>query len=251
VSLPLVGRAGEGVPEDRVAGAGAPASFSLMTAMMAVRTTRKILTAAAPIALAVFVFGISFGVLAIAAHLPAWSVVLMSALVFAGSAQFAAIGVVAAGGTVLTAILAGALLNLRFVATGIAVARSLPGGRLLRSLLSQLSIDESYAMSARAGVPGRPDGRTLLVTGALLYSVWVIGTFIGALLGPVLGDPKRLGLDAAFPAGFVALLWPMLSGRHAIRCVMGGVAVALALAPFTPPGVPLAGAAIAGLWLAR
>ena len=212
---------------------------------------REILLAATPIAVAVFVFGVSFGVLAVAAHLPAWSVVLMSVLVFAGSAQFAAIGVIAAGGSVLTAIFAGALLNLRFVATGIAVARSLPGGRLLRSLLAQLSIDESYALSARAGSPGRPDGKTLLVTGALLYVVWVIGTSLGALLGPVLGDPKRLGLDAAFPAGFVALLWPMLSGRHAVRCAVGGVAAALVLAPFTPPGIPLAGAAVVGLWLAR
>ena len=223
----------------------------LMAGMRPNWSMRQILLAAAPIAIAVFVFGASFGVLAVAARLPTWSVVLMSVLVFAGSAQFAALGVIAAGGSVLTAIFAGALLNLRFIATGIAVARSLPGARLLRSLLAQLSIDESYAMSVRAGEPGRPDGRTLLVTGALLYVVWVFGTLIGALLGPVLGDPKRLGLDAAFPAGFVALLWPMLAGRHAVRCAIGGAAVALALAPFTPPGIPLAGAAVVGLWLAR
>ena len=206
---------------------------------------------AAPIALAVFVFGASFGVLAVAARLPGWSVALMSVLVFAGSAQFAALGVIAAGGSVLAAIFAGALLNLRFVATGIAVARSLPGGRFLRSLLAQLSIDESYAMAVRAGGPGPPDGRTLLVTGAFLYSAWVVGTLIGVLFGPVLGDPKRFGLDAAFPAGFVALLWPLLSGRHAVRCAIGGAAVALILAPFTPPGIPLAGAAVVGIWLVR
>ena len=223
----------------------------LMAGMRSNWSMRQILLAAAPIAIAVFVFGASFGVLAVAAHLPTWSVVLMSVLVFAGSAQFAAIGVIAAGGSVLTAIFAGALLNLRFIATGIAVARSLPGGRLRRSLLAQLSIDESYAMSVRAGEPGRPDGQTLVVTGALLYIVWIIGTLVGALLGPVLGDPKRLGLDAAFPAGFVALLWPMLSGRHAVRCAIGGAAAALVLAPFTPPGIPLAGAAVVGLWLAR
>jgi 4-azaleucine resistance transporter AzlC len=222
-----------------------------MSGMRARWSTREILQAAAPIALAVFVFGASFGVLAVAARLPAWSIVLMSALVFAGSAQFAALGVIAAGGSVLTAIFAGALLNLRFIATGIAVARSLPGGRFVRSLLAQLSIDESYALSIRAGAPGRPDGRTLLLTGACLYTVWVAGTLIGALFGPVLGDPKRLGLDAAFPAGFVALLWPLLSGRHAVRCAVGGVLAALVLSPFTPPGIPLAGAAVVGLWLAH
>src|ERR1700737_3147532 len=168
----------------------------LMSGMRAGRSTREILQAAAPIALAVFVFGASFGALAVAAHLPAWPPVLMS-------------------------------------------------------LLAQLSMEESYAMSGRAGAPGRPDGRTLLVTGPCLYAVWVAGTLIGALFGPVLGDPKRFGLDAAFPAGFVALLWPLLSRRHAVRCAIAGAVAALVLAPFTPPGIPLAGAALVGLWLAR
>jgi len=219
--------------------------------MRAPRSVREILLTAAPIALAVFVFAVSFGVLAIAARIPGWAAVLMSALVFAGSAQFAALGVITAGGGVVTAVLTGGLLNLRYIATGIAVARSLPGGRLLRALLGQLVVDESYAMAAGAGEPGRPDRRTLLLTGACLYSVWVAGTLVGTLLGPVLGDPRRLGLDAAFPALFTALLWPMLSARHAVRCAIGGALVAFALAPFTPPGVPLAGAALVGLWLAR
>ena len=219
--------------------------------MRATRSVREILLTAAPIALAVFVLAVSFGVLAITARIPGWAAVLMSALVFAGSAQFAALGVITAGGAVVTAVLTGGLLNLRYVATGIAVARSLPGGPLLRALLGQLVVDESYAMAAAAGAPGRPDRRTLLVTGASLYSVWVLGTLAGTLVGPVLGNPTRLGLDAAFPALFTALLWPMLSARHAVRCAIGGALVALALAPFTPPGVPLAGAAVVGLWLAR
>src|SRR5205809_2419275 len=219
--------------------------------MRAPRSVREILLTAAPIALAVFVFAVSFGVLAITARIPGWAAVLMAALVFAGSAQFAALGVLTAGGGIVTAMLTGGLLNLRYIATGIAVARSLPGGPLRRALLGQLVVDESYAMAAGAGEPGRPDHRTLLVTGASLYAVWVLGTLVGTLLGPVLGDPRRLGLDAAFPALFTALLWPMLSARHAVRCAIGGALVALALAPFTPPGVPLAGAAVVGLWLAR
>ena len=219
--------------------------------MTAVRAQREILAAAVPIAIAVFVFGISFGVLAVAAHLPAWAPVLMSMLVFAGSAQFAALGVIAAGGSVLAAVLAGALLNLRYVATGIASARSLPGGRLLRALLAQLVVDESYVLAVTAGEAGRPDRRTLLITGAFLYTAWVAGTLLGVTVGAVLGDPKRLGLDAAFPALFTALLWPMLRGKHAVRCAVAGALVALALAPFTPLGIPLAGAAAVGLWLAR
>jgi 4-azaleucine resistance transporter AzlC len=222
-----------------------------MAAMRAARSVRQILQTAAPIAIAVFVFGASFGVLAVAAHLPRWAAVLMSVLVFAGSAQFAALGVITAGGSILTAVFAGALLNLRYIATGIAVARSLPGGRLIRTVLAQIVVDENYALAVAAGEPGHPDRATLLAVGTMLYAVWVLGTLIGVLLGPVLGDPTRVGLDAALPALFVALLWRMLSGRHAVRCALAGAAVALLLAPFTPPGVPLAGAAIVGLWLAR
>src|SRR5438132_14067739 len=99
----------------------------------------------------------------------------MSVLVFAGSAQFAALGVVTAGGSVLTAILAGALLNLRYIATGMAVARWLPGGRLRRALLGQIVVDESYALAVAAGEPGRPDRRTLLGGGATTYPVRALG----------------------------------------------------------------------------
>src|SRR5256884_3080319 len=179
--------------------------------MRAPRSVREILLTSAPIALAVFVFAVSFGVLAITARIPGWAAVLMSALVFAGSAQFAALGVLTAGGGIVTAMLTGGLLNLRYIATGIAVARSLPGGPLRRALLGQLVVDESYAMAAGAGEPGRPDRRTLLVTGASLDTVWVLGTLIGTLLRPVLGNPRRLGLDAAHPALFTALPLPLLS----------------------------------------
>ena len=222
-----------------------------MTAMQVAQSPRQILAAAAPIGVAVFVFGVSFGVLAIAAHLPGWSVVLMSVLVFAGSAQFATVGILTTGGGVIAAVLAGALLNLRYIATGIASARSLPGNRWLRALFAQLVVDESYVLAVSAGEAGRPDRRTLLVVGVFLYSAWVVGTLLGVLVGPIAGDPKRLGLDAAFPALFIALLWPLLKGRHAVRCAIGGALAALVLAPLTPPGVPLAGAALVGLWLAH
>ena len=212
---------------------------------------RTLLMRAAPIAIAVGLFGVSFGVLAVAAGLPGWSAILMSALVFAGSAQFAAVGVLSAGGGVLPAVVAGALLNVRYLATGIAVARAFPGGRLKRTLLAQLVVDETYALGVAAGEPGRPDGRAMLAAGALIYVLWVAGSAVGTVLGPVLGDPRRLGIDAAFPALFTALLWSMLRGHHAVRCALAGAAIALLLAPFTPAGVPLAGAALIGLWLSR
>jgi predicted branched-subunit amino acid permease len=152
---------------------------------------------------------------------------------------------------VLPAVLAGALLNIRYVATGIAVARAFPGGRLKRTILGQLVVDETYALGVSAGQAGRPDGRTMIASGSLIYLLWIAGTAIGTVLGPVLGDPRRLGIDAAFPALFTALLWPMLHRHRGIRCAAAGALVALVLAPFTPAGVPLAGAAVVGLWLSR
>lgn len=204
-----------------------------------------------PVVAAVTVFGVSYGVLATAAGLAVWQAVLMSATVFAGSSQFAAVSVLAAGGAPAAAVVSGALLNARYLATGAAAARVLPGGRLRRFLLAQLVVDESYALAVAAGTPTRPERRTLLLSGTGLWVGWVAGSAVGGLLGPVVGEPTTLGLDAAFPALFVALLWPMLERRSAVTAAAVGLAAAAVLLPFTSPGVALAGAAVAGLVVTR
>jgi predicted branched-subunit amino acid permease len=150
---------------------------------------------------ALVVFGVSFGVLATSGGIPGWQAVLMSAIVFAGSAQFAAVAVIASGGTALAAIVSGGLLNTRYIAIGVVAGRVLPGGPVRRALEGQLVIDESFALGvAASGAPDKPDPEATLVSGALLWVSWVSGTALGALLGPVVGDPSRYGLDAAFPA---------------------------------------------------
>lgn len=207
--------------------------------------------AVAPMVAAVGLFGVSFGVLAVAAGFPAWQAVLMSATVFAGSAQFAAVGVVASGGGAAAAVLAGVLLNSRYLPMAAVAARTLPRGRLRRFLAAQLVTDESFSLGVAAGSPERPDGRAVVVAGLALWAAWVVGTLLGALGGSLLGDPARLGLDAAFPAMFVALLWPMLGRSDARRAAAAGAVVALVLTPFVPAGVPLAVAAVVGLALSR
>lgn len=183
-----------------------------------------------PISLAVSVFGVSFGVLARAAGMPGWQAVLMSATVFAGSSQFAAVSVLDGGGGALAAVVSGALLNTRYIATGAAVARALPGGRLRRVLLAQLVVDESFALAVAAGEPGRPDAPTLVRSGALLWCGWVGGTAVGTVVGSVIGDPATLGLDAAFPALFLGLLWPMVRDDRAnVRPAIAGALVGLVL----------------------
>ena len=199
-----------------------------------------------PLAIAALILGATFGVIA-RPVLGGGTAIVMSAVVFAGSAQFAATAVLAAGGDAATAILAGVLLNLRYVPMGIALAPSLPGGALSRAAVGQTMIDASWAM-ANLG-RGRFDTSFMIGATAPSYPCWVLGTVIGVLAGDAIGDPDRLGLDALFPAFFLALLYTgeLRSGRTAWAAAALGAAIALALVDFVQPGVPVIAASLAAL----
>jgi branched chain amino acid efflux pump len=198
-----------------------------------------------PFAPAVMAFGISFGVLARSAEIGPLAAVVMSGTTFAGSAQFAAAGILDTGGAAAAAITAAILLNSRYAAIGISVAPVLGGGLGRRFLLAQLVVDESWAI-AHLG-EGRFDRGRLVGSGLVLYVTWVTSTAVGAFGAEVFGDPEALGLDAAFPALFLALLWPQLRGVRAIVAALLGAAMALILLPLAPPGVPIIAAAAACL----
>ena len=165
---------------------------------------------------------------------------------FAGSAQFAATAVLAAGGGAAAAILAGILLNARYVPMGIALAPSLRGGPLRRAAVGQAMIDASWAMASRGG--GRFDPAFMVGATAPELPGCGSGTAIGVLAGDLIGDPEALGLDALFPAFFLALL-------VRASCAPGpapsrprlGAAIALALAPLVPAGIPVIAACAAAL----
>src|SRR4051794_35190540 len=107
------------------------------------------LRAGMPFAAAGFLLSLSFGVLAREAGFSAAAAIVMSAIVFAGSAQFAAISIVAAGGGLGAAVAAAALMNSRFLPMGIALAPSLPGGPSKRAAQGQAGVDSSWAMAAQ------------------------------------------------------------------------------------------------------
>jgi 4-azaleucine resistance transporter AzlC len=199
-----------------------------------------------PLGVVVLVFGVSFGVLARAAGFGGLPPVVMSATTFAGSAQFAAASILDAGGTVAAAVAAAVLLNARYGPMGFSVAPSLQGGVLSRFLRAQLVVDESWALAARGA--GRFDAAVLVGAGLTLYAAWVGGTIIGVLAGGVLGDPSRFGLDAAFPALFLALLVPQVRRRRAVAAAVTGAAIALALVPLVPAGIPIVAASLGSLW---
>jgi 4-azaleucine resistance transporter AzlC len=188
---------------------------------------------------------VSFGLLARAAGFGPLAAMVMSGTTFAGSAQFAAASILEAGGAVSAAIAAAVLLNARYGPIALSVAPILRGPAWRRFLEAQLVVDESWALAARGD--GRYDRGVLIGAGLTLWVAWVGSTAIGALGGRFLGDPAALGLDAAFPALFLALLWPQLRSSGASAAAGMGALIALALIPITPPGVPIIAAAAACL----
>jgi 4-azaleucine resistance transporter AzlC len=194
-----------------------------------------------PFALASLLLGLSFGVVARPVMGPTAAIV-MSVVVFAGSAQFAALAVLAAGGGAVAAIIAGVLLNLRFVPMGIAIAPSLMHGLLGRAARGQALVDASWALASRG--EGRFDIDFLLGATLVQYPAWVGGTILGALGGTIIGDPKALGLDAIFPAFFLGLLLPELRKPRARVVALLGAALALLLTPLAPAGVPIIAASL-------
>jgi branched chain amino acid efflux pump len=209
------------------------------------RRHRDGVRAAAPLAVAVAAFGVSFGLLARAAGWGWAAPIVMSATTFAGSAQFAAVSVLGAGGTVAAAVVSALLLNARYGPIGVTVAPYLTGPAWSRFLHAQLVVDESWAIAAEGH--GRFNVRMLIGAGLTLYAAWIGGTALGALGGELLGDPATLGLDAAFPALFLALLVPQVRDRRTLAAALLGGAIALALTPVAPAGVPIIAASAACL----
>jgi branched chain amino acid efflux pump len=182
-------------------------------------------------------FGVAYGVLAVTAGMGVLAPIVMSATTFAGASQFAAASVIRDGGSVLAAVGAAVLLNARYLAIGVATAQAFEGSRLRRFFESQLIVDEAWAVSQVGG--GRIDRRLLVGAGLLLYPCWVTGGAIGVFGGDFLGDPKRFGLDAAFPALFLVLLLTLTVNRRTILAALAGGLIALVLLPIAPAGVPV------------
>jgi 4-azaleucine resistance transporter AzlC len=197
-----------------------------------------------PIALGPLLFGISFGLLAKGAGMGSAASIVFSATTFAGSAQFAAVSVLGAGGSVIAAVVAAVFLNARYAPMSFAAAGVFRGRWWRRLLEAQLLVDESWALAGRGG---RFRREVLIGAGLLMYLLWIFGTAVGTFVGDRLGKPSDYGLDAAFAALFLGLAAPTLRGRRArVAAAVGGLIVVVLL-PFAPAGVPLVAASAACL----
>jgi branched chain amino acid efflux pump len=209
---------------------------------------RGVLRDVALVCLADAIVGASFGAITVSGGLPMWVPVTMSVLVFAGGAQFAAAGVVLAGGSPATAVLAGLILNARLLPYGFTVADAAGGRWWTRLAGAQLITDESVAFTARQHEPRRRRA-IFWACGLALFGCWNAAVAAGAAAGTAIRDTGSFGLDAVFPAVLLALVLPTLADRGTRHAALAGAVIAVAATPFLPPGVPVL-LALAGLVLA-
>jgi 4-azaleucine resistance transporter AzlC len=205
---------------------------------------KAVISASLALGVAVGLIAVSYGVLAVANGLSVAQTCAMSVLVFTGASQFAFVGVIATGGSAAAAVGSGLLLAARNGVYGLALAPVLQGPLGRRLLAAQFVIDESTAMATAQ--PDRPSQvRAFWWSGLSIFVCWNLGTVIGALAGGALSDPAALGLDAAFPAGFVVLIGPHLRSRAGRQAAALAAVVVLVTTPFLRPGVPILVAALA------
>lgn len=157
---------------------------------------------------------------------------------FTGASQFALVGVVGAGGGVWAGAITAALLGSRNALYGLRLSSLLDLRAWRRPAASHFVIDETTAMAiARDAAP--LSRYAFWATAFSVFTLWNLGTLIGALATHALPNPRVLGLDAAPPAAFLALLAPRLRAREPFAIALAAGGVSLLLLPFVPAGVPL------------
>lgn len=196
-------------------------------------------------------YGLSFGAISVASGLDVWQTQFLSLAMFTGASQFALVGILGTGGGALVAVVTALLLGARNSLYALSLRSFVTTPRrpsIVRTMgQAQLTIDESTAIAIRYP-EGSPQARhAFWATGIAIYVLWNLGTLIGALGAAALDDPRTLGLDAAVPAGFIALLWPRLRDRSTIALALVSAAVAIALVPVLRPGLPVLSAVLVAL----
>lgn len=198
------------------------------------------------VALATGLYGITAGALAVAAGLSVLQAMALSLLLFSGGSQFAFFGVIGAGGSPVAAVASSTLLGVRNGFYGLQVSQLLGVRRWARPLAAHFTIDESTAVAVTQ-TQTRQQRIGFWVTGVGIFALWNLTTFIGAIAGEAMGDPRTYGLDAAAAAAFVGLLWPRLRGRDPLAVAALAVIITVTTAPFVPAGVPVLAAVLAAL----
>jgi 4-azaleucine resistance transporter AzlC len=206
----------------------------------------------APLWLGVVPFSIAYAVTARSAGLSLLETQALSALVFAGSAQFSAVGLFAAGAAGLEIVLTTLLLNVRHALYGLSLGRELRLTRTERPVVAFFLTDEAFGV-----VAGAKERSFSFVLGAelSLFMMWNLATLGGFLLGAAIPDPAQLGVDLIFPLAFLALLVPLVRTRIELSVALASGAFAFGLASLVPGGLPILltgiGGSLLGAFLTR
>ena len=192
------------------------------------------------VSITVGAYGVAFGAASIAAHFSVLQTCLFSLLAFTGASQFAAVGVVAAGGAGLSAVAAATLLSTRNALYGMQMSPLLKVRGLKKIAAAHVTIDESTGVALAQTPCGTDAMRTgFWLTGLGVFIFWNIFTLLGALGAKALGDPASFGLDAAVPAAYLGLLWPRLQTNFLRLVAVASMIFALAITSWLPAGLPI------------
>ncbi len=187
------------------------------------------------ISASVFIMGLAYGASAHSVGFPVWQILMLSLLVLGGASELLFVGLLAGGAGIVTAVVAGFVVNLRNAAYG-TTAGAVVGRSPFALLAAHMANDETAAL-AQAQSDRRRARAVFLIGGLFICGVWPISAGLGALLGSVLSDPKALGLDAVLPAVLLALALPMLRDRSTLIAALAGAVIAVAAAPLLPAGL--------------
>lgn len=190
-------------------------------------TLRQGAVAAWPICLGYLPVGLALGVLAEKAGLSWWAMAMMSIMVFAGSAQFIGVAMLAGGASAAAIVLTTFVVNLRHVLMSSALAVYLRGvSRGFLALYAYGVTDESFAVNLTRFRKGRWDRWRALAVNHMSNAVWVLATIFGALAGQFVPQ-GALGIDYALTGMFICLLVFQLQGR--IHIITGLLATGLSI----------------------
>ena len=213
---------------------------------------RATLSKSLSVSLAVGAYGTAFGAAAVASGFSVLQACLLSLLTFTGASQFAVIGVLGAGGTAIAGIATASLMGFRNAIYSM-IAKPILNVTGFKKLIStQITIDESIAVSTAEEVRGESAMRQgFWLTGGGVYLFWNLFTLAGALGAQAIGDPSAWGLDAAVPAAFLALVWPRLKSKDDYVLAISAAALALSLTPVVAAGMPIIATALLAVAFAR
>jgi predicted branched-subunit amino acid permease len=201
---------------------------------------RTVLRDSLAVAIPVGSYGVAFGAASVSSGFSVLQSCVISLFLFSGASQFALVGVMGAGGGIISAVATASLLGLRNMFYGFRNAPILNVRGWKKLVSAQITIDESTGVSLMQEPRGENAMRYgFFATGIGVFIFWNIFTLIGALGAESIGNPATFGLDAAVPAAFLGLVWPRLTDRRKKTAAIVSALIALALTPILPAGIPI------------